>query len=62
MSEQKQMTEMQIASKLKAGKRFQVPTAREQKMALTAAKYLGVEIKTESIGEKDGPFVVKFIA
>jgi hypothetical protein len=61
MSENKIMSELEIAVKLKAGKRFEVGSIREQKKALTGAKFLGVEITTERIDPHDERFVVKFI-
>ena len=48
------MTEIQIASKIKAGKNFKVSTNRERKMALTAAKYLGVDIITRICSDASG--------
>jgi hypothetical protein len=59
MSAKKEMTELHIASKLKAGKEFYISTEREQKRVLTGSKYLGIEITTRSM--PTGGFVVKFI-
>ena len=54
-----QKSALEIAAKIRAKKRFELADAREQKMALTGAKYLGIEITTESNG--NGGFIVKFI-
>jgi hypothetical protein len=59
MSSKKEMSELEIASKLKAGKRFVVQTIREQKRALTGAKFLGIEIKTETLD--DDSIAIKFV-
>lgn len=48
MSAKQKMTELQIAAKIKAGKPFTVPAERERKMALSAAKYLGIGIFTKA--------------
>ena len=53
------MSELQIASKLKAGKRFVVQTIREQKNALKGAKYFGIEITTETLDDKS--IAIKFV-
>ena len=42
----KSMSELQIAGKLKAGKPFKVSGKREQNIALTLSKGLGIEITT----------------
>ena len=60
MKEQTKMTELQIASKIKAGRRFYVPSVREQKMALSAAKFLGIEITTET--QEDKTILIKLVA
>lgn len=48
MSETNEMSELQIAAKLKAGKPFIVNTAREQKRVLMGAKFLGVKVITRA--------------
>jgi len=60
MSSKKEMSELEIASKLKTGKRFCVGTVREQKKVLTGAKFLGIEIKTETM--EDDTIAVKFVS
>jgi hypothetical protein len=59
MSTKNEMSELQIASKLKAGKRFVVQTIREQKNALKGAKYFGIEITTETLDDKS--IAIKFV-
>ncbi len=44
----KELNEIEIADKIKAGIGFEVVTIRERKRALTAAKYLGVLIHTRA--------------
>ena len=59
MSEQKEMSELQIASKIKAGKRFVVRTVREQKRAYSGAKFFGKEITAETLADKT--ILIKFV-
>jgi hypothetical protein len=56
----KPMSELQIAAKLKAGKPFKVSTKREQNIALTGAKILGIKISTRKDCDDD-MFAVFFI-
>lgn len=51
MSKLKELTELQIASKIKAGIDFTVKTNRERKKALSAAKYLGSDIVTRALAD-----------
>ena len=53
----KQLNELQIAAKLKAGKPFSVSTKREQNIALMVAKAFGINITTRS---RDGVFNILF--
>ena len=59
MSDKKEMSELEIAAKLKAGKRFVVSTVREQKNALKGAKYFGIEITTATLPDKN--IEIKFV-
>lgn len=55
----KGMSELEIGQRLKAGKEFEVATERERKGALTAAKFLGVEICTRKT--ETGAYLVRFL-
>lgn len=46
------LPELQIASKIKAGKDFLVADVKSRRRALVAAKYLGVKITTRADGDK----------
>ena len=57
----KQLTELQIASKLKGGVDFSVNTTREQNLCLTIAKALGIKITTRKVDmSSSGKFRVLF--
>jgi hypothetical protein len=44
----RELKEIEIAAKLKTGMNFIVGTERERKRALSAAKYLGIEVSTKA--------------
>lgn len=46
MKPNSKLNELQVASMLKKGVNFSVPSERERKMVLTAAKYLGQDVMT----------------
>jgi len=48
MKENKRMSAMEIASKLKARKGFWIATKAEQKEILTAKRFLGLELATRA--------------
>lgn len=54
------MTPVEISAKLRARKRFDVANESARRRVHEAAKYLGVEITTESNGS--GGFTVKFVS
>jgi hypothetical protein len=57
----KPMSELQIASKLKAGIDFSVNTTREQNICLTVSKALGIKITTRKVDMSSaGKFRVLF--
>lgn len=60
MSKKSELTELAIANKLKEKKPFTVTTERERKRALTASKYLGIQIITRAI--ESGGFQISFLA
>lgn len=59
----KQMTELEIAAKLKAKKPFSVANEADRKKVLTASKFLGVQVITRAIidGEHHRGFQVSFV-
>ncbi len=52
----KELSDLQIANKIKAGNDFHVRTATERKKALAAAKFLGIEIITKA--QHGGKFLI----
>lgn len=53
-----EMSEFEIASKIKHGKTFSVKTNRERKKALAAAKFVGKQVTTSDNGSG---FNVQFV-
>ena len=47
----KALSDIEIAAKIRNGKRFAVGSVRERKRVYDAAKFAGVKIKTEQIGD-----------
>lgn len=45
----KQMSQLEMAAKIRSGINFHIGNERERKMALTAAKYLGAQIHTRKV-------------
>jgi hypothetical protein len=58
MSDKKEMSELEIASKIKAGKTFAVPDEPARKKALACAKFFGANIVTRSNGSGFDVFFV----
>lgn len=56
----KSMTELEIASRIKAGRNFWVPGNRERKLVLMAARFFGVRLSTRVSAA--GGFTVYFFA
>jgi len=59
VSKKSELSELAIANKIKEKKPFTVGTERERKKALTASKFLGIQIVTRAI---EGGFQINFLA
>ena len=58
MANKNGLSELEIASKLRAGKSFIVPTNKDRKRVLAGAKFFGVRVKTMTTSA--GSFEVLF--
>ena len=56
----KQMTELEIANRLRLKKPFFVKTSQERQKVLDGAKYIGVKVATRQLSNPDG-FAVAFL-
>jgi hypothetical protein len=56
----KQMSELEIAAKLRAGKTFTVRTTQERQKVLDGAKFIGAQVTTRAID--GGGFNVFFLS
>lgn len=54
MADKKQLSEIAIAAKIKAGNPFTVNSERERKLAYSAAKFAGKIIKTIDLSDVAG--------
>jgi len=56
----KQMTELEIAKRIKAQKAFIVKTSQERQKVLDGAKYFGLKVATRQLENGDG-FAIAFL-
>lgn len=61
MAHAKELSELEIASKIKAGKTFFLNTVNERRHAYFAAKYLGKTIKATEQTGLDAKFKIQFV-
>lgn len=54
------MSDLEIASRLRAKRNFSVPGNLERKAVLQAAKWLGLQVSTRA--NDDGGYTIRFIA
>lgn len=56
----RRMSDLEIASRLRAKRNFSVPGNLERKAVLQAAKWLGLQVSTRA--NDDGGYTIRFIA